>query len=146
MSDQLPRKPTRFDHFLKRAGKLVASREEIRDLTTHASDKLKRTSGWSAKLAQMRQELELLIGLLGAYYRGEYTDVSKRTLVTVTAGVLYFLMPFDVVPDFILGFGFLDDAAVIGYVIAAVRGEIDAYRKFTEEKQIVEEEQDEFET
>ena len=124
------REPTRFEHYKKRAGQLVSDRERIRDLAQDAGEKLERTGGWSARFRAVREDLRLLISLLQAYYRGEYTDVSKRTLVTIAAGVLYFLMPLDVIPDFLLGLGLADDAAVIGYVIAAVRGEIDAYRTY----------------
>lgn len=124
------KEPTRFDHFRQRAGKLVADRDKIRTLVEEADEKLDRTGGWSARFRAVREELALLIDLLGAYYRGEYTDISKRTLVTIAAGVLYFLMPLDVIPDFLLGFGLADDAAVIAYVVGAVRGEIEAYRAY----------------
>ena len=122
--------PTRFGHFRQRAGRIVADREKIRTLVEDADQKLDRTGGWSARFRAVRAELALLIDLLGAYYRGEYTDISKRTLVSVAAAVLYFLMPLDVIPDFLLGFGLADDAAVIAYVVGAVRGEIEAYRAY----------------
>ena len=70
----------------------------------------------------------------GAWARGDYRDVSPKALVMVTAAVLYFLAPLDWVPDFILGLGLLDDVAVIGYVLGAVREEIAAFERWRGEQ------------
>ena len=42
----------------------------------------------------------------------------KRT--TLFAALAYFVMPFDVIPDFLAGIGFTDDAAVIALAISMV--------------------------
>lgn len=65
-----------------------------------------------------------LIRLLKAWIAGDYRGVSWQTMLLVTTAILYFVMPFDVIPDFIAAWGFLDDAAVIGYVLAALRDEV----------------------
>jgi uncharacterized membrane protein YkvA (DUF1232 family) len=50
------------------------------------------------------------------------TPLSAR--LTLIGALAYFVAPFDVVPDFILAFGFLDDASVLLAAIAAVRTSI----------------------
>ena len=131
------RPPTRFEHYRAKAQDLVRNPEDVGRLAANASEKLRQGTGWSAKFRAVRDDLALLIDLLGAYTRGDYTAVSKRSLVTVAAGVLYFLMPFDVLPDFIVGLGLLDDAAVIGYVVSVVREELDAYRRWIGDDDVV---------
>lgn len=42
--------------------------------------------------------------------------------------MVYVVSPLDPIPDAVPGIGFLDDAAVIGYVISAVRDELDTFR------------------
>ena len=42
--------------------------------------------------------------------------------------MVYFVVPLDVIPDFILGWGLIDDIAVIGYVFGQVQVEIAAFR------------------
>jgi uncharacterized membrane protein YkvA (DUF1232 family) len=45
------------------------------------------------------------------------------------ATILYFLTPIDLIPDFIIGLGYLDDAALIGWTMNAVKSDVDAFRE-----------------
>jgi uncharacterized membrane protein YkvA (DUF1232 family) len=47
-----------------------------------------------------------------------------RPRLILIAALAYFVSPFDLVPDIILGLGFLDDASVLAAAFAAVRGAI----------------------
>ena len=59
---------------------------------------------------------------------GYYTALDRKTPLkargTLLAALAYFVMPVDMIPDFIVGFGFTDDAAVLMAAIAAIRGHI----------------------
>jgi len=85
---------------------------------------------FSAKFAAVRGGLNALISLLRAWAGGDYRAVSTSAVITVAAAVLYFLAPLDLLPDFILGMGLIDDVAVIGYVLGAVREEIAAFERW----------------
>ncbi|MBB3999974.1 uncharacterized membrane protein YkvA (DUF1232 family) [Aureimonas pseudogalii] len=50
------------------------------------------------------------------------TPASSRGILL--AALAYFVLPFDVVPDFIVGLGFTDDAAVLLAALTAVRSNI----------------------
>ena len=62
--------------------------------------------------------------VVAAYYAmlDRETPVSAR--LTIIAALAYFVTPFDFVPDFILGLGFVDDASVLMAALAAVRNSI----------------------
>ena len=62
-----------------------------------------------------------------AYVSGTYREMSIKPLLSVVAALLYFVNPFDLVPDFILGFGYLDDATIIAFVAKSFKKEIDAF-------------------
>jgi uncharacterized membrane protein YkvA (DUF1232 family) len=47
-----------------------------------------------------------------------------RTRGILLAALAYFVLPFDIVPDFILGVGFTDDIAVLTAALSAIRGQI----------------------
>ena len=59
---------------------------------------------------------------------GYFAMLDPRTpagaRLTLIAALAYFVSPFDAVPDFLFGIGFVDDAAVLGAALAAVRGSI----------------------
>jgi len=50
---------------------------------------------------------------------------SKALLI---AGLLYFLLPIDLTPDFIPFIGYIDDAAVLSAIIKSLAAEIKMYR------------------
>jgi len=72
------------------------------------------------RLGQLREDVKLLQSLCLAWWRGEYRAISPGALVTIVAGLLYFVSPIDAIPDWLLGVGFLDDIAVLGWVLKTV--------------------------
>ena len=48
---------------------------------------------------------------------------AKSRLIIIAA-LAYFVSPFDAIPDFMLGLGFLDDASILMAAFAAVRSSI----------------------
>ena len=51
-----------------------------------------------------------------------------QALLAVVAALVYFVMPLDLVPDWLLGVGLLDDLAVLAWVLRTWEDELDAYR------------------
>lgn len=80
------------------------------------------------RLGQLREDVRLMQALCLAWWRGEYRAVSPKTLVTVVAGLLYFVSPLDAIPDWLLGVGFLDDIAVLGWVLKTVADELGRFK------------------
>ena len=74
------------------------------------------------------EELKLLLRLVRAWIRGQYRDIPWQSLLAAVGALLYFLNPVDLIPDFIYGFGFLDDALVVGLVIRAIHGDLEKFR------------------
>lgn len=62
--------------------------------------------------------------VVAAYYAMLDPTTPTAARLTLVAALAYFVTPFDFVPDFLLGVGFLDDASVLAAAIAAVRGSI----------------------
>lgn len=87
----------------------------------------KRSSkkGW---LKGLGEDLSLLQSLCVAWWKGEYRAVSKPALLAVVAALLYFLSPMDAIPDWIPGLGFIDDLAVLGWVVRKWSSELQAFR------------------
>ena len=86
----------------------------------------------NARFARVRDDLNLLLGLCAAWWRGEYRAVGRQALLSVVAALLYFLTPLDMVPDWLPGAGLLDDLAVLAWVMRTWAAELDAYRAWRE--------------
>jgi uncharacterized membrane protein YkvA (DUF1232 family) len=61
------------------------------------------------------------------YLKDKNVPFVKKLLIL--GSVLYLIFPVDIVPDFILGFGILDDIAVISFIWFALKSELDEYGK-----------------
>ncbi len=81
------------------------------------------------QLSDIIEDIGQLISMVRDYIKKDYTMVSRATIITVIAGLIYLVNPIDVVPDFLLG-GYLDDAAVIGYIVSKLKGEIERYNEW----------------
>jgi len=76
------------------------------------------------QLLQVWDDLQVLIRLVRSWALGDYRRVPWRTIAAIIAAFLYVLDPLDLIPDWIPGIGFLDDAVVIGLVVSSIRGEL----------------------
>lgn len=72
--------------------------------------------------------------VVAAYFAAVDKRTPTRVRGTLLAALAYFVMPFDLIPDFVIGLGFTDDVAVLTAAIAAIRGHIrPAHRKAARE-------------
>ena len=117
-------------HARTRAAEIVKSPAKLRALVEEASQKAGDAGGAGGRanpLSGVMEDLKTLFDLLRAVARGDYR-LRKETLILIAGAVLYFLIPIDVIPDFIPVAGFIDDAAVIAWVVKTCKTEIDLFR------------------
>lgn len=62
--------------------------------------------------------------VVAAYYCALDPETPASVRATLLAALTYFVVPLDIVPDFILGFGFSDDITVLVTAISMVRRHI----------------------
>jgi uncharacterized membrane protein YkvA (DUF1232 family) len=62
--------------------------------------------------------------VVAAYYCALDPATPFRVRGTLLAALAYFVLPLDWVPDFIIGFGFTDDLAVLTAALTAIRSHI----------------------
>lgn len=59
--------------------------------------------------------------VVAAYYCALDPKTPIRPKGVLLAALAYFVLPFDFIPDFLIGFGFSDDLAVLTAAIASIR-------------------------
>ena len=115
-----------FNKAIKGATHIYRNRDKIKALYRNSGQKSKKESGRIED--SMLNDLKTLRSMLSSWLKGNY-KMSSRTIIYVLAGLLYFVNPFDVVPDFIVGLGFIDDAAILTLVLRSIRSEVSRYKK-----------------
>lgn len=73
---------------------------------------------------KLLREVPVLLRMAKAWNCHSYRDISYSNMLLIVAGLLYFLSPFDLVPDFFGIFGFVDDLAVLGMIASRLHKEI----------------------
>ncbi|MCR9277686.1 MAG: YkvA family protein [Pseudomonadaceae bacterium] len=126
--------PAGYSREETRARRLINEPGRLASKLHSASEKLDGVTSRSSKFATVRAELATLISLVRAWAAGDYRQISTASIVSIVAGIIYFLNPLDVVPDFIFGFGLLDDATVLAFVINRVSSELSQYRDWVRQR------------
>jgi uncharacterized membrane protein YkvA (DUF1232 family) len=116
-----------FDRKQRRAVVAVEQPVELEKTANQAALKASR-SPTVGKLRQAWSDIQVLVRLSRAYARGDYRQVSKSTMILIAAALAYFVSPIDAIFDHLPLGGFLDDAAVLAWVVSEVRAEIEAFR------------------
>lgn len=68
--------------------------------------------------------LPFMDDVVASYFCALDHNTPARAKGILIAALAYFVMPLDMVPDFIVGLGFTDDAAVLMAAISAIRTHI----------------------
>ncbi len=72
------------------------------------------------KLRKVAGKIPFAEDAAAAYFCAVDPATPAKVRATLFAALAYFVMPFDLIPDFLAGIGFTDDAAVIALALSMV--------------------------
>ncbi len=82
----------------------------------------------SSGLLKKYSELgKVMYGMMKDYRKGIYTKVPWFTIATIAFAFLYILNPFDIIPDFIPGLGYIDDLGVLTFGLRFIESDLHNY-------------------
>lgn len=91
--------------------------------TAERDERIVRT-GFRAKLRANLHRIPFLDELLTAYFCAVDPATPARVKGVLLAALAYFVLPVDVMPDFMAVLGFTDDATVLLAALRTVRGHV----------------------
>ncbi|MGD9678561.1 MAG: YkvA family protein [Vulcanibacillus sp.] len=115
---------TKIIDMVKNLTKTASTINGERKIIDNFSNKIKKINVDYPLLAQVKK--------MYRYFIDPNTSKSKKAIIG--AGLLYFIMPFDVVNDFFPGLGYLDDGVAIAYVYSLLEKELNNYEKIDDNK------------
>ncbi len=90
----------------------------------------KASSASNEKFNDILDPLKTSYRLLSAYASGSYRAISLENIGLMVAAIIYFVMPIDSLPDFILGLGLTDDVAILAWTFSRLKDELNKFREW----------------
>lgn len=118
----------------EKATGIVGDKDKMIDLVTSSREKLQKINFEDSKISRLAVNLRIIIRIIKAYANGSYREMPWKSLLALVGGVVYFLMPVDLMPDFIPFMGFLDDFTVIMLLSGAFQQDIEDFILWEENK------------
>ena len=81
-------------------------------------------------LARLLANLKLLVPLVKDYWTGAYRDVQAKSIVIFGAAILYIISPVDLIPDYIIGLGQIDDIAILSLSLFFLEKDLLKYKEW----------------
>ncbi len=82
---------------------------------------------YALQFSSISRKIGPLIRMVRCTISKEYLDTPWQTIVLITAALIYFVSPFDAIPDFLPFIGFIDDAAIISAVFASISKDVEKF-------------------
>lgn len=109
----------------EKASKYVSQPGKALGLVDRASRKAEKHP---KALAKVKEDLFTLFRLVKAWATGRYRRIPVRSILLAIGAIVYFVWPIDAIPDWIVAAGYLDDAAVIAWVVNGIRKDLGEFR------------------
>ena len=114
-----------FKTMVASARRLIEHPEQLRQIVDDAFIKMRKHSD---AIREIAADLQIILRLIKAWLAGGYKDISTKSIVILIGAILYFLNPFDAIPDAIPVLGYVDDVAVVGWIVKTLKDEIEKFR------------------
>lgn len=116
-----------FDKIIKnlssRANSIYFDKDKVMDLLIKTKTKVEGNK----ELMSIFGDIKIIVELIKDWRSGKYKELTKNTIIMLIVGLIYLVNPIDIIPDFLIG-GFIDDAAVLAYILKKITVELNAYR------------------
>ena len=113
--------------YISKAKTIIKDDKKLKKLIDDVLSKLKELSNDEITKTKLNNSLRVFIRIINAYSSKEYTYVPWKTICLIVAGLIYFIYPVDLIPDFIPVTGLIDDVAFIAWIYDSIKEDIDKF-------------------
>jgi len=125
-----------YKRYQKKADEYLNDKEKATKLLDSAKEKAEKRKG---PLHDAWENIQLFFSVFEDWIKGRYKKIPVRSIIMITVGIIYFVMPLDLIPDFLIGLGFADDAAVLVFVFKQISNDLEDYKIWKAEQNQMEE-------
>ena len=108
------------------AEELVKNPSRVDEILVQLEEKLKGVPVIGSTLS----DLPLMIAMIKAWIKKEYTVVSPKVIALLVAAILYLIKKKDIINDSVPILGHLDDLAVLGLALKLSEKELQAFSEW----------------
>jgi uncharacterized membrane protein YkvA (DUF1232 family) len=119
-----------FQKAMRKAAGIATNPDKLSNLIGSVSEKLSDMDENKKRVSGFFDKVRTLLRMLRAYINGEYREIPWRSLLMIIGALIYFLMPLDLIPDFIPVTGFADDISIIFLVFNSINEDIMAFLEY----------------
>lgn len=112
--------------WLSKANSLLGDKSKVAALLASLAPYMQKGG-----LQKIQSQLKLLSGYVSDIIHGRYKDYSTSALLLAVGAILYVVSPLDIVPDVLVGLGFIDDVAIVTWAISQLNKELAKYESHT---------------
>jgi len=116
-----------YQQALKKAGSWFGRNDRIALLLAQLSARMNRLSRKDLSFAPVKEKVSVMMRLVKSYINGQYRTIPWKVMVSILAAFIYFVNPFDLLPDFTPIVGYTDDFSILVWVYNAVQIEVDKF-------------------
>lgn len=116
-----------FESIIPRAKSILKKNLYVNKIINNFIKKEKKIKNKEKEKEKILKNFDFAIKLLISVLNNK--DLEKNTAaVYILSGIIYFLMPFDAVPDFIFGVGYIDDFAIFSLVLNLISEDLKIFK------------------
>ena len=102
-------------------------KNRLKAVVANAKQKVQRLTENSKEFQDFRAKIDILIRMVKAHISGDFKAFSWRTILLVVFGLLYFIAPVDVIPDFLPALGYSDDISIVYFIFQKLSDDIEKF-------------------
>ena len=118
-----------FIRALENAKRMFSSKEKVLETLDTAFQKSIDLENDKDEVSSLTKKVKLFILMIRSYVKGDYREVSFKSILLIFAGLIYFINPFDLIGDFIPGIGYIDDIGLILWILKSVEDDVIRFKE-----------------